>query len=381
MHGTVEQQPNRLLDRMNREVLTAVNVILGMTELLLESDLNPEQAISVDTARSSADRLLWESTRILDLSRAETGTLRLRQVNFDLHEMMRQTIDLLSVFADSKGIALHIRMAGEVPSMLTGDAGRLNQILITLVSAAIERLDRGDISVTIAQESSQPESVTLKFSVVDTGPQIPPNLMNRIFDSCAEGRAENDDASKGPFGIALALSKRLAEGMGGGMWAEDGPELGTAFHFKVQLASPRRLENLKAGAQSTPELREMRPLKLLVAEDSPENLILIQAFLKDQPWSIDSAPNGKIALHKATTSSYDLILMDLDMPEMDGHSATRFIRSSECQNELPAVPIVALTAHDEAEARLKSIEAGCTAHVTKPISKAALIETILHYAL
>jgi CheY-like chemotaxis protein len=381
MYGAVDQQPNRLLARMNHEVRSKVNVILRATELLLESDLNPEQSFRLRMARSSADRLLSESTKIMDLAQAEWGTLRLQTGPFDLRETVPRTIGLLSIFAEPKGIVLRTHISDQVPSVLVGDSERINQILITLVRAGIDQLEYGEILVTVARESNQEERVAIKFSVVDSGPRIAPNIMNRIFDSCSDRGADNDGAPRDPSGIDLALSKRLAEGMGGGMWAEDGPESGTAFHFKVLLASPHEVESPDAGVQNAPDRRDRRPLKILVAEDAPDNLFMIQAFLKDQPWRIESAVNGNIALHKATTSCYDLILMDLDLPEMDGHTATRYIRSSVCQNKMPAVPIVALTSHDDSAARLKSIEAGCTAHVTKPITKAALIETIRHYAL
>lgn len=155
---------------------------------------------------------------------------------------------------------------------------------------------------------------------------------------------------------------------------------GAVFHFNVNLRPAPMVDLLRLSKPAAAPRTGQRPLKILVADDSADTLLLVRALLKDAPWAIESADNGRTALEMAVSRSYDLILMDLDMPEMNGYMATRQIRISECLRERPAVPIVALTAHNEAEAAAKSIEAGCTAHVTKPIRKTALIETIQRYA-
>ncbi len=378
MEATMTARSGRLMGRINHEIRTAVNAILGLTELLLESPLTPEQAYRVNVARASADHLLTESAGLLDLARAEMGVLQLQQVPFDLRESVKQAVDLLSILARHKGITLNSRVSGDVPPALVGDPERINQIVIALVRAGIERMGKGEISVTVERhEAACAEGVAIRFSVADTGPRIPPDIMCQLFDPTQNP----DDAGQNDSRHALMLSKHLAEMMGGTIWVEDAPGPGAVFRFTANLALAYPAEPEKDDRPAATGCAKGRPLRILVAEDATDNLLLIRAFLKDEPWRIDSASNGWIALEKALTASYDLILMDLDMPEMDGYTATRRIRISECMNEMPAVPIVALTAHNEAEAALKSIEAGCTGHVTKPIHKAALVRMIRQYAL
>jgi len=180
----------------------------------------------------------------------------------------------------------------------------------------------------------------------------------------------------------LMLARHLARMMDGDLWAESEPLAGAVFHSNVRLRPAPLVDVLhmhhhvgaKAGAYR-------RPLKILLADDSTDTVLLIRALLKDAPWGIDSADSGRAALEMAVSRSYDLILMDLDMPEMNGYLARRQIRASEQLNEMPAVPIIALSAHNEAEAASRCIEAGCTAHIAKPIHKAALVEAIERYAL
>lgn len=367
---------DRLLVRMSHEIRTAVNSILGLTELLRESQLDPRQKHHVSVARASADHLLKESAEIIDLARAELGSLQLRPVSFDLHETLRQAMELMSFLAGYKNVALRVHISDEVPFAVIGDPERLSQILITLVRAGIDRIEHGEISV-IVEAAPGEEKSGIKFSVNDTGPRIPAKVISQIFD----GALDSDTAAQAGSGLGLIFSKHLASMMGGVLWAEDGPGSGVAFHFTAKLPAADGcpgLGDLRKGVSGTGI--EPRRLKILVAEDTADNLLLIRAFLRDQPWEIDSAHNGRVAVEKALATPYDLILMDIDMPEMDGHTATRQIRVAECKNELPMVPIVALTAHNEAEAAFQSIEAGCTAHVTKPIRKAALIATIQQYA-
>jgi CheY-like chemotaxis protein len=328
--GTTQAtRSDRLLLRMNHEIRTAVNAILGLTELLLDSPLTPEQAYHVNVARASADHLLTESAEILDLARAELGSLQLQRV-------------------------------------------------IAMVRNGIERMGKGEISISVKHDPASGQGVMIECSVADSGPRIPPAVVRQIFN----GALDLEATTRKDSGLALTLAKHLVELMGGTIWIDDGPGPGTVFHFNVNLALAHPAEPAPGDHKTAAEARNgERPLRILVAEDATDNLLLIRAFLKDEPWKIDSASNGRIALEKALTASYDLILMDLDMPEMDGYTAARKIRSSECSNQMPAVPIVALTAHNEADAVLRSIEAGCTAHVTKPIHKASFLKTVRQYAM
>jgi CheY-like chemotaxis protein len=367
---------DRLLVRMNHEIRTAVNVILGLTDVIGESELSPNQSNNLGVARASAQRLLTESIEIIDLTRAELGGLQLCSTSFNLLDTLQQAMDVMSILASGKRITLRFHISSQAALAVIGDPERLSQILTTLVRAAIDRLEQGEISVNVEHDSSDAEGIKIKVSVADSGRRIPPERIRRMFD----GGLEKETAILSGSELALMLAKRLARMMGGDLWAEVEPQIGAIFHFKVSLQPAPVVDFPDVFGSGTEARTDRRPMKLLVADDSADTQLLIRAFLKDAPWGIESADNGRAALEMAVGKSYDLILMDLDMPEMNGYMATRQIRISERLNEMPAVPIIALTAHSEAEAASNSIEAGCTAHVTKPIHKAALIETIQRYA-
>jgi CheY-like chemotaxis protein len=361
--NTKATRSDRLLVRMNYEIRTAVNVILGLTDVIRESQLSTDVRSKMSAVRASAECLLKESAEIIDLTRAELSSLQLCSTSFNLHETLQQAMDLMSILASCKRVRLNFSISRQAPISVVGDPGRLSQILITLVRAAIDRLEQGEISVNVEHDSNYAEGIKVKFSVADNGRRIPPERMSRMFD----GGLDDETATQGGSERALMLARHLTRMMGGDLWAEEEPHTGAVFHFNVTLRQRPTVDFLKLS-KVAPELRtDRRPLKILVADDSADTLL-------------ESAANGRKALEMAVSKSYDLILMDLDMPEMDGYIATRQIRIAECLKEKPAVPIVALTAHNEVEAASKSIEAGCTAHVTKPIRKAALLDTIQRYA-
>jgi CheY-like chemotaxis protein len=367
---------DQLLVRMNHGIRSAVNVILGMTDVIRESELNPSTYNSVNVVRASAENLLKDIGEIIDLTRAELGNLQLCSTSFDLQETLQQAMDLMSILASCKRVTLRFHISRKAPLFVIGDAVRLNQILITLVRAAIHRLDQGEISVSVERDLSYTEGIKMNFSVADNGLRVPYEAIGRVLN----GDLEQDVAALGGSEVSLILARRLAKMMGGDLWAQVEPRIGTVLHFSVNLRAASMMDFANSDKAAAKAHDRLSTLKILVADDSKDTLHLIRAYLKDIPWEIESAEDGRIASEMAMSKAYDLILMDLDMPEMDGYAATRQIRSSECLREISAVPIVALTAHSEAEAALKSIEAGCTAHVTKPIRRAALIDTIRRYA-
>jgi CheY-like chemotaxis protein len=367
------RRSDQLLVRMNHEVRTAVNVILGLTDVIRDSESSANLGSSVAVARSSAERLLKESSEIIDLARAELGSLQLCSTSFSLPDTLNRAMDLMSILASCKRVTLKYQLSHQVPTAVIGDPGRLSQILATLVRASIGRLERGEIFVNVEQDTNR---ALTKFSIEDNGPSIPPAGISRLFDF----GIDQDTGSQDAFEHALPLARHLARLMGGDLWVEVESPMGACFRFTVSLCQAPIAEVIELHKAGSKVLPTRRPLKILVADDSADTILLIRALLKEVPWGIEEADNGRRALELAVSRPYDLILMDLDMPEMNGYTATRQIRISECLKEMPPVPIVALTAHTEAEAASKSIEAGCTAHVTKPIRKAALIETIQRYA-
>jgi CheY-like chemotaxis protein len=365
-----------LLVRMNHEIRTAVNLILGLTEVIRETELGLNVLNNVSVLRGSAERLLKESAEIIDLTRAEIGSLQLSSASFKLRETLQQAMDLMAILASCKRVRLSFEISSRAPNAVIGDPVRLSQILIAIVRGSIERLERGEISVKVEAEADQGEGIRIHVTVKDNGRLLGPETITHLFG----GDLDSEAATRGGSELSLALARHLARMMGGDLWAEAEPPFGAVFHFEAKLraaSTPELLDLYKTGEEPR---NKRRPLKILVADDSADTLLLIRTLLKDQPWGIDSADNGRTAFEMAAEKSYDLILMDLDMPEMNGYTATRQIRIAECLKEKPAVPIVALTAHSEQEAASKSMQAGCTAHVSKPIRKAALIETIERYA-
>jgi CheY-like chemotaxis protein len=371
---------DRLLLRMNHEIRTAVNATLGMTELLLESSLTRQQSSRVNEIRRSTDQLLAQTSAILDLARAEAGSLVLQKRRFFPRETLRQTIELLSILASHCGIVLQTTLPSNLPPMAMGDPSRITEILITVVRAAMNRIDGGDISIKVESAGeTHAESSRLGLTVAATGPYLisrnPPDI------SALDGALDEDLKPEDHYGFPMTLAKHLARLMDGHLEIEENPDSDTPVRFLINLTI-RPMDSPHGQPQINPIVRtDPRPLKILLAEDSVHNQMLIRTFVKDEPWEIETAANGRIAVEKAAVEFYNLILMDLDMPEMDGYNATRQIRTAECAGQVLGVPIVALTAHSETEAFVKSFEAGCTAHVTKPLSKAGLIETIRRYAI
>lgn len=364
---------DRLLLRINHEIRTAVNATLGMTELLLESSLTRQQSSRVNEIRRSTDQLLAQTSAILDLARAEAGTLKLQKRRFFPRETFRQTTELLSILASHCGIVLQTSLSSNLPATAIGDPARITEILITVVRAAMSRIDGGEISIKVeSAPNTHAEDARLDLTVIATGPAL------------GHPQDFNTEEKYGfPHDFTMTLAKHLARLMDGQLLLEEDPEAGTPLRFSISLAiRAQAIEGSHAHPQVSPLVRtDARPLKILLAEDSVHNQMLFRTFVKDEPWEIETAANGRIAVEKAAVEFYNLILMDLDMPELDGYHATRQIRSAECAGQVLGVPIVALTAHSETEAFVKSFEAGCTAHVTKPLSKAGLIETIRRYAI
>ncbi|HEY3168026.1 MAG TPA: ATP-binding protein, partial [Candidatus Binatia bacterium] len=289
------------------------------------------------------------------------------------------------------------------PNKLNGDPGHLRQILVNLLGNAVKFTDTGEVALEIKViDHHATKDCLLQFSVRDTGIGIPADKSETVFEPFTQ--ADSSTTRKyGGTGLGLAICKRLTALMGGRIWVESAGGQGSTFYFTVRLGVDRKSatqpfnrspmqENLPmapraeevaertAAARAVPTPLSDHPIRILLAEDTKDNQALIQAYLKKGPYQLEMAENGEIAVKKFTAGNFDLVFMDMQMPVMDGYSATQAIRRWEKEQGREPTPIVALTAyalHEEAE---KSFAAGCTAHVTKPIRKAKFIETISQYA-
>ncbi len=370
------------LSNMSHEIRTPMNAVIGMTHLLTQENPRPDQSEHLKLLRFSAENLLVLINDILDFSKIEAGKITFESVDFSLRDVLSGIMQSHTYKAEEKEISLKLEVGSDVPAMLIGDPVRLSQILNNLVSNAVKFTEQGSVVIQVqlskgGENKENPNEAILAFRIKDTGIGIPQDKLSHIFESFTQ--ASSDTTRRfGGTGLGLAITKRLLELQGSEIKIESTLGQGTDFYFDLALQKSDKTEPTN-GNTFHPELqRNLSHVKVLLVEDNKTNQIVASKFLNK--WGIvpDYAENGRIAVEKIQLKPYDLVLMDLQMPEMDGYEATKHIRAMG--GIYAHTPIIALTASALLDVKDKVFEIGMTDYLSKPFNPNELYAKIAKYA-
>ncbi|MBL7923395.1 MAG: PAS domain-containing protein [Bacteroidia bacterium] len=360
------------LANISHELRTPLNGILGMSRLLKKSSLNASQRDYTDVLHQTAENLLVIINDILDFAKIEAGKLSLEEIDFDPARVADTAVQLQMFKAEEKDLTLrHMHKGNLSMPMVSGDPYRLNQILLNLLNNAIKYTNHGEVTLTHEVMEETSDYVKILFTVRDTGIGIPKDLQSRIFESFTQ--VEAAAGRQTGVGLGLTISRSLVERQGGKIWVESEPDQGSQFHFHITYRKARQLS--EKSESTSVDMKHLGSLNILLAEDNKVNLFITEAMLHDWGFKVDVAGNGEEALDLFSKNDYDLVLMDIQMPVMDGLEATRQIRKLKDPRKA-GVPVIALTANTGRQAHKQFMVGGMNDWVVKPFKEETLYKKI-----
>ncbi|AMV17450.1 response regulator [Planctomyces sp. SH-PL14] len=369
------------LANMSHEIRTPITAITGYSELLLDpAHADDDRAESLQIIRRSSRHLVDIINDILDISKIEAGKMSVERIPVAVPNIASDVVSLMRPTAITKGLSLRLSFGGPVPRKIQCDPVRLRQILVNLVGNAVKFTEQGQIHLKLSTHVEENQG-WLRFEVLDTGIGMTPAQLGRIFQPFTQAD-ESTTRQFGGSGLGLAISKRLSELLGGRLTVDSVAGLGSRFQVEIPIGPAAELDLVDAESETGLLVSEPAAVtntirlkaRILLAEDGPENQKLISLHLRKAGAEVVIAENGRVAVSLASSQPFDLILMDMQMPEMDGYAATRELRNRDV-----ALPIIALTAHAMAEDRKRCLDAGCTDYLTKPIDRQTLLATLARH--
>lgn len=366
-----QKYKEQFLANMSHEIRTPMTAILGLTNLVLETQLTDKQRNYLTSVYKASDNLLNIINEILDFSKIEAGKIDLEQMDFSVRDVIEQVCQTLKHKTDEKGTELISMIAPEVPEVIIGDPARLNQILINLAGNAIKFTEKGSVAIEVVRT---PQGM-IRFAVTDTGIGIPEDKLHHIFESFSQAFS-SDSRKYGGTGLGLTISKQFVELMGGNMIVESLPGSGSTFSFELNLPLGSKERLAQQNAAERIDGSSLDGLRILLVDDNEVNRVVCYDTLTSKAnVQITEATNGKEAVEKVRGGDFDVVLMDVQMPEMDGCEATRYIRE-HLPSPKNAVPIIALTASVIRKDLDKCRDSGMNDYIPKPFKPVQLFTTI-----